>query len=159
MTRKSLMELHLVVKNFSLYLKNLVSVFLRLQQFFYNQTLDPDHFSMTKIRFLQLMYGSDSSKMDSWECKTCSIFTYRSSQRRCSVKKGVFKKFANFTGNCKFHRTCVESLSSKVAGLQTCKFIKKKLRQRYFPVKFVKICERLLLFFGIIAKFRFLIQY
>ena len=60
MTRKSLMELHLVVKIISLYLKNMVFVFLRCQEFFYNQYLDPDHYKITGIRFLQLMYDPDS---------------------------------------------------------------------------------------------------
>ena len=48
----------------------------------------------------------------------------------------------------------LESLLKKVAGLQVCNFIKKRLQHRYFPVKIAKflrtitlknICERLLL--------------
>ena len=48
----------------------------------------------------------------------------------------------------------LESLFNKVAGLQTCNFIKERLQRRCFPVKFVKflrtpilknIWERLLL--------------
>ena len=54
------MELHLVVKIISLYLKNMVFVFLRCQEFFYNHYLDPDHYKITGIRFLQLMYDPDS---------------------------------------------------------------------------------------------------
>ena len=46
----------------------------------------------------------------------------RSSQRRCSFKKGILKIFANFTGK----------------GLQGCNFIKKRLQHRCFPVKFAK---------------------
>ena len=69
---------------------------------------------------------------------------FRSSHRRCSVKKGILKNFANFTGKHLF-----SSL------LQACNFIKKKLQHWCFPVKFAKflrtsilknICERLILF-------------
>ena len=71
---------------------------------------------------------------------TNNNFMFRSSQRkcqrRCSVKKAVFKKFANFT------------------DLQAFNFIKKRLQHRCFPVKFAKFlrrpilknsCERMLL--------------
>ena len=49
----------------------------------------------------------------------------------------------------------LESLSNKVAGLQACNFVKKRLQHWCFPVKFAKflrtsilrnICEELLLF-------------
>ena len=68
---------------------------------------------------------------------------FSSSHRRCSVKKKI-QNFANFTGK---HRCW--SLT------QACNFIKKKLQQWCFPVKFAKVlrtsifknnCERLLLF-------------
>ena len=50
----------------------------------------------------------------------------------------------------------LESVLNKVAGLQACNFIKKRLQHWYFPVKFAKfsrtlilknLCERLLLCF------------
>ena len=84
--------------------------------------------------------------------RTCQNFVKdRSSHRRRSLKKGVLK----FR---KFHRKTpvLESLFSKVAGLRACNFIKKRLQQRCFPVKFAKflrttilknICEQLLLNF------------
>ena len=69
---------------------------------------------------------------------------FRSRHRRCSVKKGILKNFANFTGK----HLCLSLL-------QACNFIKKKLQHWCFPVKFTKflrtsilknICERLILF-------------
>ena len=68
----------------------------------------------------------------------------RSSHRGGSVKKGVLKNFANFTGK----HLCWSLL-------QACNFIKKRLQHWCFPVKFAKflrtsilkkIYERLLLF-------------
>ena len=69
---------------------------------------------------------------------------FRSSHQRCSVKKGVLKKFTYFTGK----HLCW--------SLFLIKFIKKRLLPHWcFPVKFAKflrtsilknICERLLLF-------------
>ena len=66
------------------------------------------------------------------------------SSHRCSVKKGILKNFANFTGKHK----CWSLLQAR-------NFIKKKLQHWCFPVKFAKIlrtsilkniCERLILF-------------
>ena len=73
-------------------------------------------------------------------CKTTHVI--RSIHRRCSVKKGVLKSFANFTGK---HLCC---------SLHVYKVIKKRLQHRCFLVKFAKflreailkyICEWLLL--------------
>ena len=70
----------------------------------------------------------------------------RSSHQRCSVKKGVLKNFANFLGKHLYW-------SLFLIKLQAYNFIKKRLRQRCFPVQFAKIlrtsilkniCERLL---------------
>ena len=70
---------------------------------------------------------------------------YRSSHRRCSVKKGVFfRNFANFSGK----HLCWSLF------LRASNFIKKRLQHRCFPAKFAKflktsilknIWERLLL--------------
>ena len=42
---------------------------------------------------------------------------------------------------CKFHWKApeLESLFNKVAGLEACNFIKKRIQQRCFPVKFAKL--------------------
>ena len=53
--------------------------------------------------------------------------------QRCSVKKLVLKPRAEFTGK----HQCL-SLFNKVAGLQTCNFIKNRLQYRCFPVNFAK---------------------
>ena len=91
----------------------------------------------------------------------CKIFTNlvlsqtpsRSSHRKCSVKKGVLKSFANLTGK----HVCWSLFLIK---LQI--FIKKRLQYTCFPVKFAKflrtstlknICERLLLPFLRFTKF------
>ena len=69
----------------------------------------------------------------------------RSSHWRCSVKKGVLKNFAKFTG---------KHLCRSLFLIKLQAFIKKRLLYRCFPVKFAifprtpilnNICERLLL--------------
>ena len=69
--------------------------------------------------------------------------------QRCSEKKLLLKLCAEFTG-----KHLCQSLFNKVAGLQTCNFIKKRLQYRCFPVNFAtflrtpilkNIYERLLL--------------
>ena len=57
----------------------------------------------------------------------------KSSHRRCSIKKSVLKSFAIFRA-----KYSCWSLLNKVAGLQACNFIKKKLQHRYFPVNITK---------------------
>ena len=54
--------------------------------------------------------------------------------RMCSVKIYVLKNFANSTGK----KPILESLFNKVAGLQACIFIKKRLQHRCFPVNIAK---------------------
>ena len=58
----------------------------------------------------------------------------RSSQRRCSVKKGVFRNFAKFTGK----NLCQSLFFNKVAGLRPATLFKKRLRHRCFQVNFAK---------------------
>ena len=73
---------------------------------------------------------------------------FRSSHRRCSIKKAILKHFVIFTGK----HLCWGLFFNKVAGHQACDFIKKRLQHRYFLAKigrFIrtpilkKICERL----------------
>ena len=54
---------------------------------------------------------------------------------------GALKIFANFAG--KIH--VLESLFKKASGPQACKFIKKRLQHRYFPVKLAKFSRTLFL--------------
>ena len=59
---------------------------------------------------------------------------YRSSQRRCPVRKGVLRNFAKFTGK----QLCQSLFLNKVAGLRTATLLKKRLMHRCFPVNFAK---------------------
>ena len=62
------------------------------------------------------------------------VFMSRSSHRRCSVRKGVLRNFAKFTGK----HLCQSLFFNKVAGLRPTTLLKKRLRQRCFPVNFAK---------------------
>ena len=54
--------------------------------------------------------------------------------QKCSVKKGVLRNFAKFTG--KF--LCQSLFFNKVAEAWACNFIKKEIWHWYFPVNFAK---------------------
>ena len=58
----------------------------------------------------------------------------RSSHQRCSIKKGVLKNFAKFTGK----HLCWRLFFDKVAGLRLPNLLKKRLQHRCFPVNFAK---------------------
>ena len=58
----------------------------------------------------------------------------RSSHWRCSVKKGVLRNFAKFTGK----HLCQSLFFNKVAGLRPATLLKKRLWHRCFPVNFAK---------------------
>ena len=58
----------------------------------------------------------------------------RSSHRRCSVRKGVLRNFAKFTGK----HLCQRLFFNKVAGLRPATLLKKSLWHRCFPVNFAK---------------------
>ena len=54
---------------------------------------------------------------------------------------GALKNLANFAG--KVH--VLESLFKKASGPQACRFINKRLQQRYFPVKLARFPRALFL--------------
>ena len=54
---------------------------------------------------------------------------------------GALKNFANFAGKI----YVLESLFKKASGPQACKFIKKRLQNRYFPVKLARFSGALFL--------------
>ena len=58
----------------------------------------------------------------------------RSSQQRCSMKKGVLRNFTKFTGK----HLCLSLSFNKVAGLKPATLLKKRLWHRCFPVNFAK---------------------
>ena len=53
------------------------------------------------------------------KCLPCIIFPFRSSQQKCSVKKGVFRNFAKFTGK----HLCQSLFFNKVLGLRSFRAI------------------------------------
>ena len=62
------------------------------------------------------------------------LITNRSSQQRCSVKKGVLRNFTKFTGK----HLCQCLFFNKVAGLRPASLLKKRFWHRCFPVNFLK---------------------
>ena len=73
---------------------------------------------------LQVRLGSEMP------CVVC----VRSSHQRCSVRKGVLKNFAKFTGK----HLCKSLFFNEVAGLRPATLLKKRLWHRCFPVNFAK---------------------
>ena len=74
---------------------------------------------------------------------------FRNSHRRCSVKKGVLKNFANFTGK----HLCWSPFLILLQVFRPATLLKRKILQHWcFPVKFLRtpilknICQRQLLF-------------
>ena len=57
---------------------------------------------------------------------------FRSSHQRCSIKKGVLRIFARFTGK----HLCRSLFFNKVAGLRPATLLKKRLWRRCFPMNF-----------------------
>ena len=57
------------------------------------------------------------------------------SHRRYSVRKGVLRKFAKFTGK----HLCQSFFFNKLAGLRPSTLLKKRPRHRCFPVNFAKV--------------------
>ena len=69
------------------------------------------------------------------------VYRLRSSHRRCSLKKGLLKNFTIF------HRktSVLKSLFNKVAGLEVCNCIKRRLQHRCFPVNMAKLVRATIL--------------
>ena len=59
---------------------------------------------------------------------------FRSSHRRCSVKNGVLRNFAKFTGK----DLCQSPFYNKVAGFRPVTLLEKRLSHRHFRVNFEK---------------------
>ena len=85
--------------------------------------------------------GIDSSCVN--ECSTngdnIAEESKRSSHWRCSVRKGVPRNFAKFTGK----HLCENLFLNKVAGLRPATLLKKRLWHRCFPINFAKFLEHL----------------
>ena len=66
-----------------------------------------------------------------------SVSTFRGSHRRCSVKKGVLRNLAKFTGKY----LCQSLFFNKVAGLRPATLLNKKLWHMCFSVNFRKVSK------------------
>ena len=56
-------------------------------------------------------------------CENSMLLIYRSSHQMCSMKKGVLRNFAKFTGKL----LCQSLFFNKVAGLMPATLLKKRL--------------------------------
>ena len=93
--------------------------------------------NICKLLFLfQSIYKRLELKTRSWSETYLGLYqTYiRSSDGRRSVKKGVFKSFAKFSGK----HLCWSLFFTKVVGLSPETLLKKRLQRRCFPVNFSK---------------------
>ena len=88
---------------------------------------------MAYIQILSLADVATFSKLALCE-ETLVIDCFRSSHRRCSVRKSVLRNFAKFTGK----RLCQSLLFNKVTGLRAATLLKKRLWHRCFPVNIAK---------------------
>ena len=80
-----------------------------------------------KIFFYQLSYLIKANKI-------FPLFFFRSSHRRCSVRKGILRSFAKFTGK----RLCQASFLINLQ-VEACNFIKKVTLAQAFPCEFCEI--------------------
>ena len=62
---------------------------------------------------------------------------FRISHQSCSIKKGVLKNFAKFTG-----KQLCQSFFNNVAGSRPPTLLKKRLWHRCFPVNFAKFISK-----------------
>ena len=82
--------------------------------------LEKKFFEKIKTKIIKI--GNKNKQMD------------RSRHRRCSVRKGVFRNFAKFTGK----HLCQSLFLNKVAGLRPATLLKKRPWHRCFPVNFAR---------------------
>ena len=77
----------------------------------------------------------------SWEILINHLTIFRSSHRRCFIKKTILKHVMTITGK----HLCRRLFFNKVAGHQVCNFIKRRLQHRYFLVNIRKFVRRTIL--------------
>ena len=68
-----------------------------------------------------------------WKSSQCTE-PYRSSHQRCSVRKGILRNFAKFTGKHLYRSL----FFNRVAGLRPATLLRKKIWHKCFPVNFAK---------------------
>ena len=71
-----------------------------------------------------------------WKCMLKIVFLFRSSHRRCSVRKGVLRNFAKFTEE----HLCQSLFFNKVRP-KACNFIKKETLSQVFSFAFCGISK------------------
>ena len=100
-------------------------------KFFFSQSLVwlPDFINKFSLshKFLLLLIPNISNSL-----QILTIFRYN--HRRCSVRKGVPRNFAKFSGK----HLCQSLFFTKAAGLRPVALLKKRLCHRCFPVNFAK---------------------
>ena len=77
----------------------------------------------------------------SWEILRNYSTIFRSSHRRCFIKKAILKHFVIFTGKHRYRGL----FFNKVAGHQACNFIKKRFQNRYYFANIRKFIRRTIL--------------
>ena len=107
-----------------------------------------------------LIYMGDSIiNYTVWQSGCLQMSNFKSSNQRCSIKKGALKNFAKFTRK----HLCQSLFFDKVVGLRPATLLKEKLWHRWLPVNFAillratflgKTSGRLLLNFIMIAEIK-----
>ena len=69
--------------------------------------------------------------------KNINEYISRSSHQRCSIKKGVLRNFAKFTGK----HLCQSLFFNKVAGLRPATLLKKETLAQVFSCEFYEISK------------------
>ena len=95
--------------------------------------------SSLQIFHLYEFFFTNNSQI--WEILRNYYTIFRSSHRRCSIKKAILKHFVIFTGK----HLCRSLFVKKVAGRHACNFIKKTLQHRYCLVNIRKFIRRTIL--------------
>ena len=96
-----------------------------------------DYFNCTNKKILQIICQADNELWDIKNCRKNKIYLFlffRSSRQRCSVKSGVLRNFAKFTGE----QLCQSLFLNKVAGLRPVTLLKKRFWQRCSLLNFAK---------------------
>ena len=96
---------------------------------FINFSINPDERNSRK-----LMVRSSCPKVFCKKGVNQCTMPFRSSHRKCSLRKGILRNFSKFTGK----HLCQDHFFNKVAGLRHATLLKKSLWHSYFPVKFEK---------------------
>ena len=109
-------------------------------QFYIFQIL-AEKLQITKAKSIFSKYACNMFTVNKTDPRTASITfwclkasNFRSSHQRCSLRKGVPRNFAKFTGK----HPCQSLFLNKVTGLRAATLLKKRLWHRCFPVNFVK---------------------